>query len=440
MSTQWSLRQHVEQAQFLGRWILLAVPLGIVVGSTVAFFLWSLNWATEVRESTTTSNGVPWLLYLLPVAGVGIVGLYLWAGKSADRGNNLIMDEIHQPGGGVPARMAPLVLVTTVVTHLFGGSAGREGTAVQIGGSVASALGRAIGLNEHETRLLLMAGIAAGFGAVFGTPLAGAIFAIEVLTVGKMNYEAIIPCLPASFVGDRMCMAWGTHHTIYTIQPLLEKAGEGTAGPVDALLTLKVMVAAITFGLAGVLFAELTHGLARLFHRIRWPLLRPVVGGAAVIGLAFLLGADYLGLGVTAPAGHVSIVSAFSPGGATPWSWLWKIILTAVTLSCGFKGGEVTPLFFVGATLGNVMAVILHAPVDLFAGLGFVAVFAGATNTPLACIVMGLELFGTGPLLYLVVACYLAYLFSGRSSIYSAQRHISMLVVSDEEAQEKTPA
>jgi H+/Cl- antiporter ClcA len=430
MPLRWDLREHLRQGRFFLRWLALAGPLGAVVGSAVALFLWSLDAVTALRWTTVvpaSPRGLPWLLYLLPLAGVGSAILYRAAGKSADRGNNLIIDEIHSPGGGaggtgpgVPARMAPLVLVGTLITHLFGGSAGREGTAVQMGGSLAAAAARLLRLKPHDVRLLLTAGVAAGFGAVFGTPLAGAVFAVEVLAIGNIRYDAILPCLVAAIVGDQVCAAWGIHHTAYAIPSL---SGLHIAYPLDWRLALKVAVAAVAFGLASVLFAELAHSVSAACKRIKWPLLRPAIGGVAVIALAWLVGRDYLGLGVTSPFPEdVTIVSAFSPGGATAWSWLWKIILTAVTVGSGFKGGEVTPLFFVGATLGNALARGLGAPADLFAGLGFVAVFAGATNTPLACTIMGVELFGSGPLVYVAMACFVAYLFSGHNGIYLAQR------------------
>ena len=427
MPFRWDLREHLGQARFFLRWLAICLPLGIVVGSAVALFLWSLERATQLRWMTTTSNGLPWLLYLLPLAGVIIVGMYHLWGASAEGGNNLIVDEIHEPGaggGGVPARMAPLVLVGTVLTHLFGGSAGREGTAVQMGGSIASTIGKFLRLSKYDTRLLLMAGVAAGFGAVFGTPLAGAVFAMEVVAIGRLNYEAIIPCLMASLIGDRACTAWGIEHTGYIIKTLARSADVSAVPHLEWNLAWKVLLASVAFGLASVLFAELAHGFSKLFKKIPFPLLRPVVGALIVIALAFLLGRDYLGLGVTAPAdsNDVTIVSCFHAGGAHAWSWWWKILFTAVTLSSGFKGGEVTPLFFIGATLGNTLALLLNAPPDLFAGLGFVAVFAGATNTPLACTLMAVELFGSGPVVYFAIACIIAYLFSGHTGIYLSQR------------------
>jgi H+/Cl- antiporter ClcA len=401
---------------------LVAVPVAIAIGSMVALFLWLLNWAIHFRFGHT------WLLYLLPVAGMGIHLLYKWYGSSAEKGNNLIIDEIHQPGAGVPKRMAPLILLTTVITHLFGGSAGREGTAVQIGGSLAKLFAGWFKLNAPDTQLLLTAGIAAGFGAVFGTPFTGTIFALEVLTVGRLKYDALLPCLIAAFVGDATVAAWGVLHTQYHIGNI----------PGDAIfhgyqlhfgfgLIWKTILASVAFGLASNAFALAAHQVKKQFNRwikIGW--LIPVCGGIIIIGLTFIIGKpDYLSLGVNPEyPGAVTIVSAFQQHGADFFSWLWKLIYTAITLGTGFKGGEVTPLFYIGATLGNTLAGLLNAPVSLFAALGFIAVFSGATKTPLACTIMGMELFGPQFVLFYAIACFVAYLCSGKTGIYSAQRRI----------------
>ena len=404
----------------LVRWTLLTIPVAIAIGAVVALFLWLLNWAIHFRFAHT------WLLYFLPVAGVVIHFVYELYGKSSEKGNNLIMDEIHEPGGGVPKRMAPLVLGATVFTHLFGGSAGREGTAVQIGGSIADFFGRLFGLNEQDSRTVLMAGVAAGFGAVFGTPLAGTIFAIEVLAIGRLQYDAIIPCLIASIFADQTVAAIGIHHTAYHIEPFAMQPGFVLSSiHFDYLLLVKIILSSVLFGLTSYLFAEMAHGVKNISQRlikVKW--LIPVAGGLIIIGLTAILGRqDYLSLGVDVQfADSVTIPSAFHQGGSDTWSWLWKTIYTTITLGTGFKGGEVTPLFYIGATLGNTLSQLLNAPVSLFAALGFVAVFAGATNTPLACTFMGIELFGGQYALYFAIACFTAYFFSGHSGIYSSQR------------------
>ncbi|HEY0271429.1 MAG TPA: voltage-gated chloride channel family protein [Sphingomonas sp.] len=397
------------------RWTMLLLPMAAAVGSLCAAFLWSLDAATRARFDH------PWLLFLLPVGGGAVGWLYHRLGRSVEGGNNLIVEQIHQPGGGVPLRMAPLILLGTVVTHLLGGSAGREGTAVQLGGSLASAVAGLARLDAPGVRILLMAGVAAGFGAVFGTPLAGAVFALEVLAVGRVEYAALLPCLLAALVGDWTCHAWGIHHTIYPVHTPLDRSGLLLVEP---LLLGKAAIAGVAFGLAGLGFAEASHALGGwLRRRIPYGPARPVAGGLAVIALVYLLGTRaYLGLGEwSAIPGDPTILGFFAPA-IDPWSWALKALFTVVTLGAGLKGGEVTPLFFIGAALGNALAGPLHAPVDLFAGLGFVAVFAGAANTPLACTIMGIELFGGAYSVPIAVSCFVAYICSGHNGIYLSQR------------------
>jgi H+/Cl- antiporter ClcA len=401
------------------RHLLLIAPVSILTGTVIAIFLYLLNWAIHFRFAHN------WLLYLLPAAGLLIYLIYTFYARSTEKGNNLIIEEIHTPGAGIPKRMAPVILLTTVITHLFGGSAGREGTAVQIGGSIAAMFGKWFKLHKEDTALLLTAGIAAGFGAVFGTPVTGAVFAIEVLTLGRMKLSAFIPALAASFLADFTVHITGVHHTIYRIDELDTSVLPATVYLQGLfLLLLKVIAAGAAFGLASLLFAEFTHKVRHTANRlisVKW--LIPVLGGLLIIILTLLNGKpDYLSLGVDAeyPAA-VTIPSAFHTAGADTWSWLWKTIYTAITLGTGFKGGEVTPLFYIGATLGNTLAALMNAPVSLFAALGFIAVFAGATKTPLACTIMGAELFGMHYIAFFGLACFIAYFCSGRSGIYTAQ-------------------
>ena len=415
-------RSAREALRLLGWWALLVPPVAVAAGSAAAFFLWSLEVVTRLRFDHA------WLLWLLPVAGILIVWAYHRHGGASDRGNNLIIDEIHEPGGGVPLRMTPLVLAGTLLTHLTGGSAGREGTAVQMGGSLADAFHRLARVPTEHRRMLLMAGVAAGFGAVFGTPLAGAVFALEVLAIGRLRGESLVPCLLAAVLGDLTCQAWGAlsgvHHTGYVIAGQVESGGMifGHTNPTNLI---RAAVAGVAFGWCARLFAESVHGVGAACRRwiAAW-WLRPVAGAAVVIGLVWLLDTRaYLGLGTWSPnPDDVTLTSLFTEGGGTPWSWWWKLVFTAVTLGVGFRGGEVTPLFFIGAALGHTLAGLLGLPVDLGAALGFVAVFAGATNTPLACTLLGVELFGGEHAVLFAVACFASYYCSGHTGIYAAQR------------------
>ncbi|RSK34043.1 chloride channel protein [Hymenobacter metallilatus] len=386
---------------YLGRWLLLTAGVALLAGTAAAGFLVALDWVTSWREAH------PWVLLLLPLGGLLVGLLYYYLGRGVEAGNNLLLDEVHRPTAIVPLRMAPLVLVGTLLTHLFGGSAGREGTAVQLGGTLADQLARLPLLRPRERPTLLIAGISAGLAAVFGTPLAGSVFGLEVFFLGRLRYEAILPAFLAAAGADLVTRAWGVGHTPY---PTLM---------VPALSAQHLVLAAgvgVVFGLVARLFAGTTHAVSRFFAAwVAWPPLRPVLGGAGVTALVWALGTtDYIGLGIP------TIMASFR-GPLEPYAFALKLLLTALTLGAGFKGGEVTPLFFIGATLGNALALVVPLPLPLLAGMGFVAVFAGAANTPLACTLMAMELFGAGCGLYAGLACVVSYLFSGHRGIYGAQ-------------------
>ena len=387
---------------FLLQWLLLATVIAVLVGSASALFLFSLDWATAMRATHH------WLIALLPLAGFAVGWLYLQFGRSVEAGNNLILEEVHSPANTVPLRMAPLVYIGTVVSHLFGASVGREGTAVQMGASIADQFTSLLKLDNDARRMVLMAGVSAGFSSVFGTPLAGAIFGLEVMAMGRMHYPAIFPCLLAAVVADRVGLLWGVHHTHYAMSVI----------PPLSIWTLgAVIVAGCCFGLAARVFADATHLIGGVMKKyVAYAPLRPFIGGVIVALAVYLLHADrYIGLGIPV------IVDAFQHPLA-PWDFLGKLVFTVMSLGSGFKGGEVTPLFYVGATLGNALAPLLHLPFALLAGLGFVAVFAGAANTPIASTLMAIELFGAEIGVYAAMACVVAYLVSGYSGIYRSQR------------------
>ena len=385
------------------QWVGLGALVGIATGIASAIFLLALERATGFR----TKHEV--IVYALPIAGLVLGSIYERWGTSIKGGNNLVLDTIHDGAEQIPLRMAPMVLVGTVLTHLFGGSAGREGTAVQMGASLADAISHRLGVSRETRTQLLAAGVAGGFGSVFGTPIAGALFGLEVVCIGRMEYAALLPALVAAIVGDLVTRHLGVVHTAYPVVPYVE---------LTPLVLGKLAVVGVAMALATIAFVELTHRLKHLMERRipRLPL-RMFVGGCAVVIMWKCIGtSDYLGLGVP------MILRAFSDPRLPAYAFAAKLVFTAVTLSSGYLGGEVTPLFFVGATLGSVLARVLGLPIELGAGLGIAAVFGAAANTPIALSIMAVELLGAGAFPHVVIVTVVAYLLTGHRGIYPAQR------------------
>ncbi len=383
---------------FIFKWLLLLLLISLLAGTLSAFFLAGLNLVTYFRDNHRH------LIYFLPLAGLVVGFVYHQYGKTVERGNNLVFDTIHSPNDVIPLKMAILVLAGTLITHLFGGSAGREGTALQMSASAADQLHAPFKLTAQERTLVIIAALSAGFASVFGTPIAGAIFGIEVLLIAKFPYKALLPSVIVAYGADYVAKLWGTTHVSYNIGiiPSVNAYGVGSAA-----------VAGIFFGLSSILFVFLIHNVSNLGKLIKYPPFRPLIGGAILSVVVIVFGLyKYVGLGIP-------VISEAFRSSIAPESFLLKIILTALTLGFGFKGGEVTPLFFIGATLGSALAMFLPLPVGLLAGMGFVAVFAGAAKTPVACIAMSAELFGLSACVYVSIACIGAYFISGSLSIYN---------------------
>lgn len=396
----------------LSRWLVLGFASGVLAGLACWAFLTALDRATDVRIDTPT------LLWLLPLAGLTIGASYHLFGGRAGEGNALLLDEIHRPRAWVPRRMAPMVGLGTIVSHLFGASVGREGTALQMSGSLSDWLARTVGLRPEDRRVLLTAALGGGFGAVFGVPLAGAVFGLEVQRVawhGRTRFLAgldhgwpdrVVAALVASFVGNQVVHGLGYHHTA---RPQLAPA-------IDVALLGQVALLAVAFGLAAVAFIEATDLVRAAMRRgVPWAPARPMIGGLLVLGGVALVGRSYLGL-------SLPLIDDALAGGDTDWKVpLLKLAFTALCLGAGYIGGEVTPLFVIGTTLGSALAPAIGLDPVVGGAVGFVAVFGGATNTPVACTVMATELFGSGILAPAAIGCAVAYLWSGSRGIYATQ-------------------
>ena len=386
---------------YIIKWAIICLTVGLPIGSVVALFLATLDYATAWRENHL------WIIYFLPIAGLLIALIYHYYGGEANKGNNLLLEAHQLDNKSIPLSMAPLVFISTILTHITGGSAGREGTAVQIGGAIADQVTPVFKLNTAERKIVLIMGISAGFAAVFGTPLAGAIFALEIMLFKNIKLAAVLPGFAAAYIAHYTCLSWGVNHTPYFIN---------TIPAITITNVLWAILAGIIFGLTALLFSYIGIFWTKLFSKIKNKLLVPVLGGM-VLALAI----HYIGTTKFNGLGIPSISNAFiQPAGN--FDFIIKLLFTTFTLSAGFKGGEVTPLFFIGATLGNILIWFIPLPMALLAGMGFVAVFAGATHCVITSIVLGIEIFGLEAGMYIGIASILAYFTSGVKGIYSAQQ------------------
>ncbi len=385
------------------RWLVVATLTGIACGLVGSAFYHAITYVTALRQSHD------WLLLCMPLAGLLIVWMYQSAGMSNDSGTNQIISSVRS-STRPPLRLLPLISISTVLTHLVGGSAGREGAALQIGGSIGAPLGKLLHLGEKNTNLIIMCGMSAVFTALFGTPLTATVFSLEVVSIGILHYSALFPCFLSSIVAFGVSQLLGVVPTAF---PLLGAPALGMES------MLRVGGLAVLCALLSIAFCVVMHRSGSLYKRLfPNPWLRVLVGSGLVLLVTFLSGSrDYNG------AGGEVIARALS-GQAVPYAFALKLLLTALTLGAGFRGGEIVPTFFIGSTFGCVFGGLLGLDPAFGAAIGLVSLFCGVVNCPLASIVLSVELFGCDNLLFFAMACALSYLLSGRFSLYSSQKLI----------------
>lgn len=384
----------------LVKWLILAVIVGCVVGAASTLFSFVLKGVTSYRKA----NG--WMFYLLPVMGLIIVFLYEKFGKE-DGGTNQVLSTVRSKDD-ILLLSAPLIFISTALTHLAGGSAGREGAAIQLGGSIANQFGRWIELDEEDRHVIVMCGMSAAFSALFGTPMAAAVFALEVVSVGVMYYAALMPCMIASLVASGFAAGMGVTPEAFHVVDIPELTIE---------TGLKMGVVACGCAVVSIVFCMVLNGVAGVYTRwIKNSYVRVVVGACLVIGITLLLGTtDYMG------AGAELIEKAVEEGQARPLDFFWKLILTALTMRAGFRGGEIVPSFCIGATFGCVMGNWLGLSPSICAACGMAAVFCGVTNCPITSILIAFEMFGFKGVSFYLIAVSISYAASGYYGLYKDQ-------------------
>lgn len=385
----------------LVKWILCSITCGLVIGLIGTGFHILLDLVTHTRISH------PNLLFFLPLAGIIIVFSYHLVNESKNSGTNLVLSAIHS-NKEVPIKVAPLIIISTLLTHLCGGSAGREGAALQVGGSIGNFIAKRLRFDEKDTKILIMCGMSACFSALFGTPIAAAVFSMEVISVGIMHYSALVPCVISAYLAGGIARYFKIHPTSYEV---------GEIVPLNLTSGAKFIVLAIIFALASMLFCVILHSTAKLFNKyIKNDYFRIIFAACLVILMRYLFNTTaYLGAGT-------DVISA---GFLTQCAWyvfLLKMIFTAVTLGGGFKGGEIVPTLFIGATLGSFLAPIFGLPIGLCAACGMVSIFCGVTNCPLTSLILSIEMFGAGSMKFCFLCIALSYLLSGYYGLYNSQK------------------
>ena len=398
---KWELGFQPYTRTFL-MWLVCAGVEGLACGAVGAVFFHLVRWATETRQAH------PWLLYLLPAGGLVIVFVYRVCRMGTERGTNAVLESAQQ-GKRAPLRLTPLIILATFITHLLGGSAGREGAALQIGGSMGGWLGETLRLDRNSQRVMVLAGMSAVFAALFGTPLTAAVFSMEVICVGVVYHSALLPCALASLISYGTAVALGTKPERFAVHGAAALSFDNA---------WRALLLAAGCAVLGILFCATMHTASHLYQtRLKNQYLRILVGSGLIILFTLAVGTRaYNGAGMDV------VEAAITEGRLVqPAAFVLKLLLTAITLGCGFRGGEIVPTFFVGSTFGCLVGPLLGLDPGLAAALALVATFCAVTNCPIASILLGVELFGAQPLLLYLLVCAVSYLLSGQYSLYSSQ-------------------
>lgn len=395
-------RGHIQEGISFLKWLLYACNIGLLVGLLAVAFHIGIDWATALRLQS------PRVVWLLPAGGFIIVLLYRICGMERDQGTNLVLVAVRE-AEPMKLRTAPLIFLSTIITHLVGGSAGREGAALQLGGSFAAYVGRKINLDAKDSRMMVMCGMAAAFSTLFGTPLTAAVFAMEVVSVGVMYYAALVPCVVSALIGLQVAQACGLHQEDgYLVTQVMEL----TPAAMACTAALGVLCA-----LLSILFCKAMHKAPVLYQRF-FPNseARAAVGGALVLGLTLLVGSqDYSGAGDF-------MIRRMLAGETVPQAFLLKILFTALTLGAGFRGGEIVPVLFTGCAFGTTVGPLMGIPHSFSGALGMAAVFCGATNCPMSAMMLAFELFGGEGMPLYALCCGVSYMLSGYYGLYSEQK------------------
>jgi H+/Cl- antiporter ClcA len=383
------------------KWVIFSIFSGLLVGLVGTAFFFCMEFVTKTRLM------YPWMIFFLPVGGVVIVGLYRLLHDEHDTGTNLVLSAIHS-NDKIPLRMAPLIFISTLITHLCGGSAGREGAALQLGGSIGNSLGKLFRFDEKDQHIMIMSGMSAAFSALFGTPMAAAIFSMEVVSVGIMHYSALVPCVISSLVAHGIALYFGVTQEMFPITDIPD---------FNVLSAVKLSALAILCALVSILFCVMLHQTGHLYQKyIKNPYLRAAAGGCIILALTLLIGnQSYNGTGV-------STIAQCVDGTVRPEAFLLKMLFTALTLGAGFKGGEIVPTFFIGASFGCLFGNLIGFAPSMCTAIGMTAVFCGVTNCPITSLLISFELFGYDGMPFFLLAIAFSYMLSGYFGLYSSQK------------------